>query len=303
MFTDSPEAFVAAAQAAPLKSQTTLKAALLVQDPDYAVATETAADNLYMNLDEPAAPGAAFAQQTELAAELRRCGVPTVIFGPLEGASDGIFPNNAFATTPGKLILGSMRYPNRQRETRRQDVRDWFTGLLGSEVVDLSLTEGTAELTGALVIDHARGVGFCGLSERADVAGAKAMHEAFGLKATLHFPLPASEYHTNVVLSLLAGRAAVVYADEPAYEPLQNALDGLYGEWVHYLKAEEKDHFVANCLAVTPEDVVMSETAWRNCLPETVDFFSRAGFNVRSVDVSELEKAGGSVRCMIGEIF
>jgi hypothetical protein len=65
-------------------------------------------------------------------------------------------------------------------------------------------------LTGALVIDRARGLGYCGLSERCDAEGARLMHEAFGLRATLLFDLAPGEYHTNVVLAVLAGRAAVV---------------------------------------------------------------------------------------------
>ena len=36
------------------------------------------------------------------------------------------------------------------------------------------------------------------------------MHEAFGLRATLMFDLAPGEYHTNVVLAVLAGRAALV---------------------------------------------------------------------------------------------
>ena len=35
------------------------------------------------------------------------------------------------------------------------------------------------------------------------------MHAAFGLRATLLFDLAPGEYHTNVVLAVLAGRAAV----------------------------------------------------------------------------------------------
>ena len=40
-----------------------------------------------------------------------------------------------------------------------------------------------------MVVDRARGIGFCGLSERCDEAGAARMHDAFGLRATLLFDL------------------------------------------------------------------------------------------------------------------
>ena len=50
-------------------------------------------------------------------------------------------------------------------------------------------TDLVAELTGSLIIDRARGVGYCGLSERCDMAGARAMHQAFDLRLTFCFEL------------------------------------------------------------------------------------------------------------------
>ena len=133
---------------------------------------------------------------------------------------DALFPNNVFATAPGRLIVGRMRHEVRQREAVRADLRGFFTGLLGYRELDLSQQPHPCELTGALVIDRARGLGYCGLSERCDEAGAALMHEAFGLRATLMFDLAPGEYHTNVVLAVLAGRAALVcpagFADPPS---------------------------------------------------------------------------------------
>src|SRR3546814_17991877 len=86
----------------------------------------------------------------------------------------------------------------------------------------------SAELTGSLVIDRARGLGFCGLSARCDTTGAAAMHAAFGLRATLLFDLAAGEYHTNVLLSVLAGRALVLCPDGFADPDVGLALRELY---------------------------------------------------------------------------
>src|SRR6185503_10237045 len=93
----------------------------------------------------------------------------------------------------------------------------------------------TAELTGPLVIDRARGIGFCGLSERCNLDGARAMHEAFGLTHTFVFDLAPGEYHTNVVLAVLAGRAVVLHEKSFAKPEDAGAIAALYGPHVVWL--------------------------------------------------------------------
>ena len=123
--------------------------------------------------------------------------VPVVRFAGDPDHPDGMFPNNVFATTPGQLVIGSMRHAVRRREAARADIRGWFRDVLGYRETDLSGRACVAELTGALCIDRARGIGYCGLSERCDLAGAHAMHAAFGLRLTLAFELAPGEYHAN----------------------------------------------------------------------------------------------------------
>ena len=110
--------------------------------------------------------------------------LPTFTFPGRADTPDAIFPNNVFATARGRLILGHMRHPVRQAEAQREDIRSFFRDLLGYEELDLATQPGVCELTGSLVIDHRRRIGYCGLGERCDEAGARAMHAAFGLRAS-----------------------------------------------------------------------------------------------------------------------
>src|SRR6185312_6443401 len=50
-------------------------------------------------------------------------------------------------------------------------------------------------------------------SERCDMAGARAMHDAFGLRLMFCFELAQGEYHTNVMMTSLAGRAVILAPD------------------------------------------------------------------------------------------
>jgi hypothetical protein len=273
----------------------------LVAPAQFALAEESAQDNNYMDLGRVVDPERAAAQHARLC-ELLAERLPTHCFPGDSAAPDGVFPNNVFATAPRRLLLGHMRHPVRQREAERGDIRAHFA-VRGYREVDLRQQPGVCELTGSLVIDRARGLGFCGLSERCDDVGAAAMHAAFGLRATLLFDLAPGEYHTNVVLSVLAGRAVVVAPDGFADPAVAEAIAELYAPHAVVLSAEERQAFAGNCIAVTGDAVWMSETAGaalgQSHRVQLVD----AGFSLRTPALDELEKAGGSLRCCVGEVF
>src|SRR5690606_40995660 len=158
--------------------------------------------------------------------------------------------NNVFATAPERLLVGRMRHPVRQREAERPDIRGFFTGLLGYREIDLRQSPGICELTGSVVIDRARGLAFAGLGERCDEAGAAALHAALGLRATLLFDLAPGEYHANVVMSVLAGRALVIAPSGFADPAVPAAIAALYAPAVVELTAAQKQAFAGNCIAL-----------------------------------------------------
>jgi hypothetical protein len=49
--------------------------------------------------------------------------------------------------------------------------------------------------------------------------------------------------------------------------------------------------------------VWMSARAAASLRADQRDALTRAGFTLRNVDLAEIEKAGGSLRCCVGEIF
>ena len=305
MIVTSPDAFLDAfAALAPLpQARATARAAFLLSPAKFALAAESASDNRYMDLGDTVDPLRALAQHAALAQALR-ADCPVITFPGDADTPDAVFPNNVFATAPGRLIIGRMRHAVRQREAGRRDVRDFFAQVLGYQVIDLSCrTDCVAELTGALVIDHARGVGYCGLSERCDEAGARAMHEAFGLRLTFCFPLAAGEYHTNVVLALLAGRAAIVATDGFADAAVPRAIAAAYGDRALWLTPAQKQSFAGNAIALADDRVWMSAAAVAALTGAQRKQLSGYGFRIGAVELDEIEKAGGSLRCCVAEIF
>jgi len=304
MIVTEPEAFLRAVDTLALKPEfpAVANAAFLVSPNGFSLAAESASDNRYMDLASQPDPLRALAEHADLARRLSE-DVPLITFPGDPEAMDGVFPNNVFATVPGRLIVGRMRHPVRQREALREDIRHWLGSLQGRHVIDLSGRDLVAELTGALVIDRARGIGYCGLSERCDMAGAEAMHEAFGLRLTYCFELAAGEYHTNVVLAVLAGRAAIIAASGFRDRTAATAIASLYGAHVVGIDEAQKQAYAANAISLSTSRVWMSRRAASSLSADQIRSLESAGFAIGQVELGEIEKAGGSLRCCVGEIF
>jgi hypothetical protein len=305
MLVDSPAAFLDACAALVPRpgAAATARGAFLVAPAEFALAAESARDNRYMAMEQAVDPLRALAQHQALAQALR-ADLPVVVFPGDPATPDAVFPNNVFGTAPGTLVVGRMRHGVRRREAQRPDIRAFFRELLGYAAIDLSgRDELVAELTGSLVIDRARGIGYCGLSERCDRAGAEAMHRAFGLRLTFCFELAPGEYHTNVVFALLAGRAAILAADGFADAAVPQAIAQVYGGRALWLTPAQKQAYAGNAITLAEDRVWMSAAAAAALDAAQRDTLARWGFHLNTVELSEIEKAGGSLRCCVGEIY
>ncbi|GGA66399.1 hypothetical protein GCM10011521_00640 [Arenimonas soli] len=303
MITRDPRAFLDFARGlAPDFGPACARAAFLVAPDGFALAEQSASDNAYMDLSVAVDPARASAQHRALQAALAR-DLPVLCFPGDPAAPDGLFPNNAFATAPGRLLVGRMRHPVRQREAERPDIRGFFTDLLGYEQADLRQQPGVCELTGSVVIDRARGLAYAGLGERCDEAGARALHAALGLRGTLLFDLAAGEYHANVVMSVLAGRALVIAPSGFAEPAVVQVLAALYAPHVLLLSPDQKAAFAGNCIALRDDRVRMSLAGAAALTADQKAVLAAAGFELAPVPLDEIEKAGGSLRCCVAEIY
>ena len=298
---DTAAFFTHAAMLAPDFGPPTARAMFLVSPDGFVRAEQSAADNHYM-AEASAFDGQAALRQHHVLHQSLAEVVPTLCFPGNADTPDAVFPNNVFGTAAGRSIIGRMRHPVRQREATRADIRDFLRDVLGREEIDLSTQPHAAELTGALVIDRARGLGYFGLSERCDEEGARLMHEAFGLRASLLFDLAPGEYHTNVVLSVLAGRAVVVCPRGFADATVAQAIAGFHAAAVTCTDAEHAA-FVGNCIAASPGTAWMSQRAVDALTPAHRDVLVAAGFEVRGVQLDAIEAGGGSLRCCVAEIY
>lgn len=306
MITDQPDEFLDAfARLTPSPDQrTTARGAFLIAPCGFSLAEESARDNAYMAMDQNVDSTLALAQHAELARAIG-ADLPVVTFPGHPDTPDAVFPNNVFGTAPGRWVVGRMRHPVRRREAQRNDIRQFFADWLGYREINLDHQEHlVCELTGSLVIDHARGIGFCGLGERCNRAGAEAMHAAFGLGLTFCFDLAAGEYHTNVVLTSLAGRGVIVAEDGFANPAAARAIATAYGDQATIrLSPAQKQDYAGNAITLSDQRVWMSRRAADSLTCAQRQQLDELDFAIGSVELAEIEKAGGSLRCCVGEIF
>jgi len=302
MLTRDADAFFRFANTCEPQYPTCAKAVYLVTPEGFSLASESAQDNVYMDLGKSVKADVALAQHRNLAHAISKQ-LPTICFPGRTETPDAVFPNNVFATAKNKILLGHMRHPVRQAESEREDMLGFFRDVLAYELVDLRTQPGICELTGSLIIDRARNIAYCGLSERCDAVGARAMYEAFGLKACLMFDLAPGEYHTNVVLAILASRGVIIAPDGFADRSVSDAIARFYAPHAVVLSTPEKNAFAANAISLREDAVWMSQHAADSLGISSREILDRAGFNVHAVDLSEIEKAGGSLRCCVGEIY
>lgn len=286
----------------PVQETATAKAVMMVEPAGFHISAQSASDNLYMNPQDSADSERALQQSVNLAELVRQQGIVVQVFPGDVDTPDAIFPNNVFATTSENFIIGHMLHPVRQKEAQRADIRDYFASN-GYQTIDLSTQNCITELTGALIIDHARRIGFCGMTGRVDQAGLKAMLTAFDLKMIFGFDLQPDEYHTNVVMMILAGRACVIYPGAFADPAVPLAIASAFPERTLVLNKAEKNAFAGNCIALSDKDLFMGATGVAALRSESQKSLESWGFTIHSTRLDEIEKAGGSMRCMLAEIF
>ncbi len=303
MIVDTPRAFrdAIAAGRFPVSHPTAARAAFLVSPLGFRLAEESATDNRYMDLENQTSEERALVEHAHLAKALAST-LPILTLPGAPETPDAVFPNNVFATTKDSLILGAMRHEVRRKEANRSDINSLFTGLFAKRIVALA-EDCIAELTGPLIVDRGRNIGFCGLTERCDRNGAAAMDEAFGLDLTFVFELDPAEYHTNVVMSVLASRALVIHPPSFLDPEVPRAIAELYGGQVLVLSDAEKAAFAGNCIALSDRDVWMSAAAAAALSPAHRADLAAWGFTLKSAPLAEIEKAGGSLRCCVAEIY
>jgi len=288
---------------------------------------ETAATNTFQQrqaVPDPHAAQAARAEFGQLVRALRSEGVSVcVVEDSVDPAKpDAVFPNNWVSFhDDGTLVLYPLQSASRRVE-RRQYVIDSAVTELGfrvSHLLDLTHYESAGhflEGTGSLVLDHRKRVAYACLSPRthAEVLSDWACeldYEVVSFSAADRQGVPL--YHTNVLMCI-GERLAVVGSEAIVSADRDRVLDRLRASGRELLEIghDAIERFAGNMLELGTWDealgdsrvLLMSESARRALTPGQFAQLSGCTDTVLAVPIPTIEKlGGGSVRCMLAEVF
>jgi len=302
-------------------------AVLMVRPKAFAYNHETALTNTFQ-----AAPGhhdrdaGAFARQEfdQLVQALTSEGITvcTVEDSELPAKPDAVFPNNWVSFhEDGTLVLYPLQSASRRWE-RRPEVIETAVRELGfqvSHLLDLSWYEGEGkylEGTGSLVLDNVARVAYACISPRTHPEVVAEWAQALGYQAVTFSATDRAGvplYHTNVLMCIGA-RAVVIGVEAIAPADRARVLHHLAitGREIIEIGHEEIGQFAGNMLELGTWDealgdsrvLVMSDSARRALGPGDFARLSGCTDTLLVVPVPTIERlGGGSVRCMLAEVF
>jgi len=298
-------------------------AVLMVRPAAFGWNPETAASNRFQRRD-PAAPGSArqlaVTEFDALVAELLGAGVEVHALDepPDTACPDCVFPNNWVSLHhDGTVVLYPMLAPSRRLERRMEllALLEQRGGFAVTRLLDLShheLSGRFLEGTGSVVFDHACRVAYACRSPRTNAEVLAELCDELGYEP---FAFDATDgegvavYHTNVLLSI--GRRNVIVCAESVPATQREALLeslGAGGRRVLEVSRGQMAGFACNSLELEASDgaavLAVSARAHDSLGPRALDALRESVQRIVSVPVPTIEqRGGGSVRCMLAEVF
>ena len=299
----------------------------MVQPASFGYNPETAATNKFQKQPVAAAGGEAALARREfdgLAGALIGDGVRVCVVEDTAEPpkADAVFPNNWVSFhEDGTVVLYPMQAKSRRRE-RRREILDEVTDRLGfkvSRVIDLTSHETQGrflEGTGSMVLDRIERSAYACISPRTHPGIVEEWAQELGYEPIVFSAVDragAPLYHTNVLMCVgekgaIVGTEAIVTADRgKVIERLRAS-----GREIIEVGHAEIERFAGNMLELGTWDealgdyrvLVMSETARHALSAEAFARLSACTDEVLAVPIPTIERlGGGSVRCMLAEVF
>jgi hypothetical protein len=227
-----------------------------------------------------------------------------------------VFPNNWLSTSPdGRIFIYPLYAANRRKE-KREDIlqilaeKFMVTGL--QDWTELEVEGRFLEGTGSMVIDHDNKLIYAAISERTNPAALEKFATTNGFSAVVFLATDMSGnpvYHTNVVMML--GEKFAILCEEAIEEEweliaVKQLLQSTEHEIIPITK-KQMHSFAGNMLELKNDSdkhyLVLSQTAFDSLTNEQREILNNYT-ELLPVSIPTIEYTeGGSVRCMIAEIF
>ncbi len=283
---------------------------------------QTAVNNAYQNDDEKdydLVNKKAIEEFDELYKKLREKGVKVNLINDtkLPSTPDSIFPNNWFSThSDGKIVIYSMFAQNRRAEVDKylDNLISIFKNKGNKNISVLDLREFAndrfLEGTGSIVLDRINKIAYMVISPRSDVSLFNEFCDRTGYKPVAfnatHLNTPI--YHTNVLMSV--GEKNVIICldlidDDKERAYVKKTIEES-GKNIIKISVAQYENYAGNALELNGKNgklIAMSKTAYDSLNTEQIELLKK-DLDILACDVPTIEyNGGGSVRCMLGEVF
>lgn len=287
---------------------------------------QTAVNNFYQNtiksLSDKEIQAQALIEFDKLVDKLKSKGVHVIVINDTANPTtpDAIFPNNWISFHDnGDVGLYPMFAPNRRLE-RREDILDIIEdkGFVIENVIDYTTAEEEElylEGTGSMVLDRENQNAYCALSTRADEELFIEFCEDFDYNPVIFSAYQTVHekrekiYHTNVMMSIAKTFAVICLDCIDDSKERKNVIQHLKESGKEILSITESQvaQFAGNMLQVEGFNnqalMVMSESAYKSLTAQQINQIEKHCEIIYS-DVHLIETCGGgSVRCMMAEVF
>lgn len=298
---------------------------LMIQPVSFRLNEETTRDNHFQketkNSLADSIQSKALKEFNTLVTKLTKVGIKVIVVEDTlkPDTPDSIFPNNWISFHKNGLVCTYPMLAKNRRLERREDVLKIIedNGFKINNIIDYSDAEHEGvflEGTGSIVLDRENKTAYCSLSERTNESLFIEFCEdleytpiVFNAKHTINnkrVPI----YHTNVMMSVAKTFAIVCLnaIDSKAERKLvQTTLNNSKKEII-FISEEQLAHFAGNVLQLKGEKtdyLVMSTKAYKSLSEAQIALIKKHTQIIHS-NISTIEKnGGGSVRCMITEIY
>ncbi|MGB4838615.1 MAG: arginine deiminase-related protein [Saprospiraceae bacterium] len=297
---------------------------LMIRPANFGLNTQTALNNAFQSkevvLDINLLRDLAVAEFDIMVTILKSKGINVFVFQDTEIPikPDAVFPNNWISFhRNGAVITYPMFAPNR-RDERREEIINYIGSIFkihnrySFEFYENDDQPLFLEGTGSMVLDRVNHMVFACISDRTDATLLDKFNVLMGTQSYVFKAVDKDGfeiYHTNVMMAL--GVDFVIIAmqsipDEDSRKELYRIFDKT-GKEVIEISLKQVESFAGNMLEVLGSGnkryLCMSQTAYNSLTKTQIEKLS-AKTELLPLSIPNIEKyGGGSVRCMMAEIF
>ncbi len=293
---------------------------LMIRPANFAFNAETAENNAFQSTTQLGADEVRNLAQSEfdqMVALLRSNGVNVLVIddSPNPPKPDAVFPNNWFSTHSGRIVIYPM-YAQSRRIERRKDIIDKLIEMNKySSIIDYTIHEEELQIlegTGSLILDRDAKIAYACTSVRTIEKLFLQWCRDFGYQPMSFLAKDRNNqeiYHTNVMMALGSDYAVICLESIKDLTDRQKVTESLIqtGKEIIPITYQQMEQFAGNMLQVLSEDgkplLVMSKSAYNSLEDDQLESLNVKA-EIITPDIQTIETlGGGSVRCMMAEIF